>query len=71
MTQATEAPPDDRVVYREELARLADVQSDTLTKWIKAKRIPAPEVAVSRKRQGWKASTLRALGYVVPISQSA
>lgn len=64
-----EAP--DRVVYRDELARLADVESETIGKWIRERRIPKPDVAVSRKRQGWHASTLRALGYVVPSNQSA
>lgn len=69
MTTAEAVP--DRVVYREELARIAEVQSDTIGKWIREHRIPRPEVAVSRKRQGWHASTLRALGYVVPSNQSA
>ena len=60
------AEPIDRVIFREEVARLFNIQSDTVGKWIRERRLPKPDVAVSRKRQGWNASTLRALGFNVP-----
>lgn len=58
---------EDRVIYRSELCQIANgVRPDTITKWIKAQKIPAPDVKFSHKTKGWRASTLRACGIPVP-----
>jgi len=50
------------VIYRSELCRLTGVGSETIRRWIKAKKIPPPDVAISRKTTGWRLSTLHAAG---------
>ncbi|HEY3341945.1 MAG TPA: AlpA family phage regulatory protein [Anaerolineae bacterium] len=36
--------------------------SETVRRWIKAGRLPPPDVALSQKTTGWKQSTLDAAG---------
>jgi len=61
MTPETE----DRVIWRDELCeRLNNIKSDTVRKMIKAGRIPAPDVKLSRKMQGWHISLLRQSGVI-------
>lgn len=53
----------DRLIMRDELAKaLGDVCSETMRRWLKAKKLPPPDVALSRKTKGWRLSTLRAAG---------
>lgn len=52
----------DRVIWRPELQKMMGVTSETIRRWMKAKRLPAPDVAMSRKTLGWRISTLRASG---------
>lgn len=52
----------DRVIWRPDLYTLLDVGSSCVTKWIKAGKLPKPDVALSRKTMGWRLSTLRAAG---------
>ena len=52
----------DRVIWRPDLHALLDVTADCVRKWIKSGKLPAPDVALSRKTMGWRLSTLRAAG---------
>ncbi len=52
----------DRVIWRPDLQKMMGVTSETIRRWMKAKRLPAPDVAMSRKTLGWRVSTLRAHG---------
>lgn len=61
-------PVEDRVIYRDEFrakmggAAGKPITSETVRVWIKLKKIPEPDVAISMRTRGWKASTLRAAG---------
>lgn len=56
-------PPDaDRIIYRRELCTLTGVGSEAIRRWIKAKKLPPPDIAISQKTMGWRLSTLRAAG---------
>ncbi len=52
----------DRVIWRPELQKMMGVTSNTVRCWMKAGRLPPPDVAMSRKTLGWRISTLRAAG---------
>lgn len=52
----------DRVIWRPDLQKMIGVSSETIRRWIKAKKLPAPDVAMSHKTMGWRISTLRAHG---------
>lgn len=52
----------DRVIYRSELCNLTGVGSEAVRRWIKAGKIPQPDVAISQKTMGWRLSTLHAAG---------
>jgi predicted site-specific integrase-resolvase len=54
--------PDDRVIYRCDLQAELRVSSETVRRWLKAGRLPRPDVAITRRTQGWRLSTLRAAG---------
>jgi predicted DNA-binding transcriptional regulator AlpA len=58
---------EDRVIWRPELQKLMGVTSETVRRWMKDKRLPPPDVAMSRRTLGWKASTLRASGVNLAI----
>lgn len=54
--------PSDRVIFRHELQDLMHVTSESVRRWMRAGRLPEPDVAISRKTLGWRLSTLRAAG---------
>lgn len=57
---------EDRVIWRTELRELfGNVKSDTVRKWIKAEKLPPPDVKISQRTMGWKLSTLRQYGLPV------
>jgi predicted DNA-binding transcriptional regulator AlpA len=58
----TSAAVADRVIYRSELCQMTGVGSEAVRRWIKAKKIPPPDVFISQKTMGWRLSTLRAAG---------
>ena len=59
----TPTTPDDRLVTRADLRKLlGDVSSETLRRWRKADKLPAPDVQLSRRTEAWRLSTLRAAG---------
>lgn len=53
---------EDRVIWRPDFQDLMQVTSETVRRWMKAGRLPAPDVALSRKTLGWRVSTLRNAG---------
>lgn len=52
----------DRVIWRQDLKEKIGVHSETIRRWIRSGKLPAPDVTLSRKTTGWKLSTLRAAG---------
>lgn len=54
--------PEDRVIYRSELPALLHVGTEAVRRYIKAGKLPAPDVDLSRRTRGWRISTLRAAG---------
>jgi hypothetical protein len=53
---------DDFVIWRPDLQERCHVSSETVRRWMKAGKLPTPDVALSRKTMGWRLSTLRAAG---------
>jgi Prophage CP4-57 regulatory protein (AlpA). len=53
---------EDRVIYRSELCKALGVGSEAVRRWMKAGKLPKPDVAISQKTLGWKLSTLRNAG---------
>lgn len=60
--QPTETPPVDRVVWRADLQEAMNVTSETVRRWLRAGKLPAPDVQLSRKTSGWRLSTLHQAG---------
>lgn len=52
----------DRVIYRSDLCKMLGVGSEAMRRWLKAGKVPPPDVAISRKTMGWRLSTLQAAG---------
>lgn len=44
------------------LMQRLNVSTETIRRYIRDKRLPKPDVALSQKTMGWKLSTLRAAG---------
>ena len=53
---------DDRIIYRQDLYKQLGVTSETLRRWIKESRMPAADIAITRRAMGWRLSTLHAAG---------
>lgn len=55
--------PQDRVIYRAELYTImGGVCAQTIRRWLKSGKLPAPDVAISMRTKGWRLSTLRSAG---------
>lgn len=52
----------DRIIYRQDLYKLIGVTSETLRRWLKEGKIPAADIAISRRTVGWRLLTLHAAG---------
>jgi predicted DNA-binding transcriptional regulator AlpA len=52
----------DRVIWRRELQAAADVSSETVRRWMRDGKLPAPDVNLSHRTKGWRVSTLLAAG---------
>ncbi|WP_219209177.1 helix-turn-helix transcriptional regulator [Variovorax boronicumulans] len=52
----------DRVIYRSDLCKMLGVGSEAMRRWMKAGKVPPPDVAISRRTVGWRLSTLQAAG---------
>jgi predicted DNA-binding transcriptional regulator AlpA len=53
------APPLDRVIWRQDLQKKLCVTSNTVRRWMKAGKLPQPDVNLSSRTKGWRVSTLR------------
>jgi len=53
---------EDRVIYRQDLYKMMSVTSETLRRWLRDGKIPAPDVAITQRTVGWRLSTLQAAG---------
>lgn len=53
---------EDPIYTRASIMERLGVSRETIRQWIKAKKLPPPDVAISRKTTGWKRSTLAAAG---------
>lgn len=51
-----------RVIYRADLPELFGVTSETIRRWMKAGKLPKPDVAITQRTVGWRISTLQAAG---------
>jgi len=60
MEENAEIP--DRVIWRRELQAAAHVSSETVRRWMRDGKLPAPDVNLSYRTKGWRISTLRAAG---------
>lgn len=56
------APTEDRILFRPDLLKALDVTTDTLRRWMKDGKVPAPDIDMSRLKRGWRLSTLQAAG---------
>ncbi|WP_418648639.1 helix-turn-helix transcriptional regulator [Thauera butanivorans] len=54
--------PLDPVIWRSDLKETIGVSSETIRRWLKSGKLPQPDVALSSRTMGWRASTLRAAG---------
>lgn len=54
--------PADQVIFRPDLMKRLGVCSETIRRYIKDKKLPPPDVALSAKKMGWRPSTLREHG---------
>jgi predicted DNA-binding transcriptional regulator AlpA len=52
----------DRLVFRDDLVTSLGVGKEALRRWIKAGKLPKPDVAITRRTMAWKLSTLQAAG---------
>jgi predicted DNA-binding transcriptional regulator AlpA len=57
-----EVKEENRVIWQKDLMKLMQVTSETVRRWKKAGKLPAPDVSISRRTVGWRVSTLRAAG---------
>lgn len=56
---------EDRVIWRRELQKEMHVSSETIRRWLNAKKLPQPDVDISNRTKGWRLSTLRAAGILL------
>ena len=55
-------PHEDPILTRADIMARLEVSRETVRQWIKSKKLPTPDVALTRKTTGWKRSTLAAAG---------
>lgn len=63
---STATPEIDQVLWRPDLQRTLGVCDETMRRWIKAQKLPKPDVHLSQRTMGWRKSTLRAAGINLP-----
>jgi predicted site-specific integrase-resolvase len=56
----------DKVIWRHDLQAMMAVSSETMRRWIKAGKLPKPDVAMTQKTMGWRVSTLHNCGINIP-----
>lgn len=61
-TPSAASEPDRLITSAELRTQLGGVTHETLRRWKLAGKLPKPDVALSRRTQAWRLSTLRAAG---------
>lgn len=61
----------DRLILRGDLPEALGVCSETVRRWMKAKKLPPPDVDLSQRTRGWRLSTLRAAGINLPSASAS
>ena len=56
----------DKVIWRHDLQKTMAVTSETMRRWLRAGKLPPPDVAMSGKTMGWRLSTLQNSGINLP-----
>jgi len=59
-------PTDDELILRPVLMAKLDVCSETVRRWLKGGKLPPLDVYLSKRKNGWKRSTLAAHGVKLP-----
>ncbi|SDH42164.1 MULTISPECIES: AlpA family transcriptional regulator [unclassified Duganella] len=54
--------PDDRIIYRQDLYKMLGITSETLRRYLRDKKIPPADIAITQRTVGWRLSTLHAAG---------
>lgn len=52
----------EKIIWRADLPALFHKSDETIRKWIKAGKLPQPDVQLSLQSRGWKVRTLHAAG---------
>lgn len=62
---------EDRIIWRADLrAALNNVSDETVRRWLKAGKLPTPDVELSNRTKGWKFSTLEKAGINLILPQT-
>jgi predicted DNA-binding transcriptional regulator AlpA len=56
---------DDRIIYRQDLYKMLGVTSETLRRYLRDKKIPPADIAITQRTVGWRLSTLQAAGIML------
>ena len=56
---------EDRVIWRADLETSLNVTSSTVRRWLKAGKLPPPDIDISRRTRGWRLSTLHNAGILL------
>lgn len=54
--------PVDPMVWRKDLPKRLDCNTETIRRWMHSGKLPKPDVEITLRKRGWKLSTLRAAG---------
>jgi predicted DNA-binding transcriptional regulator AlpA len=57
--------PGDRIIYRQDLYKMLGVTSETLRRYLRDKKIPPADIAITQRTVGWRLSTLQAAGIML------
>ncbi len=70
-TTSQEAEEADRLIMRADLPGELNVTTETVRRWLKADKLPAPDVDLSQRTRGWRLSTLRRAGINLPSAKAS
>jgi hypothetical protein len=63
MEEPTPPLPLDPIVWRDDLQSVLHISGETVRRWLKANRLPRPDIYPTRQTMGWKMSTLQNAGF--------
>ncbi len=62
----TAIEPGDKLVWRQDLQTQMQICSETMRRWLRAGKLPKPDIDISSRRLAWKRSTLEQAGVRLP-----